>query len=45
MSIGGIDQIDGLQAILRDLESSGPEMMTVNGEGLIHTVRVHYVRE
>jgi len=21
------------------------EMMTVNGEGLIHTVRVHYVRE
>jgi hypothetical protein len=39
MSIGGIDQIDGLQTILRDLESSGPEMATAGTQALFAAVQ------
>ena len=39
MSIGGIDQIDGLQAILRDLESSGPEMAAAGTQALFAAVQ------
>ena len=39
MSIGGIDQIDGLQAILRGLESSGPEMAAAGTQALFAAVQ------
>ena len=39
MSIGGINQIDGLQAILRDLESSGPEMAAAGTQSLFAAVQ------
>jgi hypothetical protein len=38
VSIGGIEQIDSMQAVLRALESSGPEMAAAGTQALFNVV-------